>query len=73
MSDVARRESDQFVLRDESERMGRRFSFKKVFSDITPTSFTQTLHLRESGGELKAFLTIRATRSTKRASSRSRP
>jgi hypothetical protein len=71
MSHVAHWEGDQFVLTDESERMGKRFFFKEVFSDITPTSFTQTLYHGESGVELKAFMTIRATRSTKAASSKS--
>lgn len=68
MSRLANWEGDQFVLGDEFERMGKRFSFKEVFSDLTPTSFTQTLYQGEPGGELKAFMTIRATRSTKAAS-----
>jgi hypothetical protein len=44
---------------------GKKFTFKEVFSDIAPTSFTQTIYTGESGGELKQSVTIRATRLTK--------
>jgi hypothetical protein len=63
MAHLAKWEGDQFVLRDEFERNGKKFSFKEVFSEITPTSFTQTLYQGEAGKELKRLLTIHATRS----------
>jgi hypothetical protein len=65
MSRLARWEGDQFVLGDETERMGKRYSFKEVISDMTAASFTQTLYAGESGGELKRLMTIRATKVTK--------
>jgi hypothetical protein len=66
MTHFAKWESDQFVLRGEFERNGKKFMFKEVFSDITPTSFTQTLYQGEAGKELKRLVTIQATRSGKR-------
>jgi len=50
------------VLGDEFERNGKRFQFKEIFSEITPTSFTQTIYQGEAGKELKRVLTIRATK-----------
>jgi hypothetical protein len=64
MAHFARWEGDRFVLRDEFEKNGKKFNFKEVFSEITPTSFTQTLYEGEVGKELKRLLTIHATRST---------
>jgi len=66
MAHLAKWEGDQFVLRDEFERNGKKFDFKEVFSEITPTSFTQTLYQGETGKELKRLLTIHATKSEKR-------
>jgi hypothetical protein len=65
MARLANWEGGQFVLGDESERMGKKMSFKEVLSDITPASFTQTLYQGESGAELKRFMTIKATKLTK--------
>jgi len=65
MAHLAKWEGDQWVLGDEFERSGKKFVFKEVFSEITPTSFTQTLYQGEAGKELKRFLTIHATRSRK--------
>jgi hypothetical protein len=65
MAHLAKWEGDQFVLRDEFERNGKLFKFKEVFSEITSTSFTQTLYQGEAGKELKRLLTIHATRSEK--------
>jgi len=62
MANLAKWEGDQFVLGDEFERNGKKFTFREVVSDITPTSFTQTLYQGESGGELKRMMTIRATK-----------
>ena len=65
MAHVARWEGDQWVLGDEIERDGKKFVFKEVFSEITPTSFTQTLYQGEAGKELKRILTIHAMKTVK--------
>ena len=65
MSKLAKWEGDRFVLGDELERDGKRIVLREVLSDITPTSFTQTLYQGEAGGEPKRMLTIRATKSGK--------
>jgi hypothetical protein len=65
MAHLAKWEGDQFVLRDEFEKDGKKFNFKEVFSEITPSSFTQTLYQGEAGKELTPLLTIHATRSEK--------
>ena len=64
MAHLAKWQRDEFVLGDEFERNGKRFEFKEVFSEITPTSFTQTLYQGEKGKELKRLLTIYATKKT---------
>jgi hypothetical protein len=64
MANLAKWEGDQFVLGDQFERNGKKFAFREVVSDITPTSFTQTLYQGEAGGELKRLMTIRATKVT---------
>jgi hypothetical protein len=65
MAHLATWEGDQFVLHDEFERNGKKLNFKEVFSEVTPTSFTQTLYQGEAGKELKRLLTIHATKSDK--------
>jgi len=65
MAHLAKWEGDQFVLGDEFERNGKKFEFKEVISEITPTSFTQTLYQGEAGKELKRLLTIHATKKAK--------
>jgi len=65
MAYLAKWEGDQFILRDEFERNGKKFNFKEGFSEITPTSFTQTLYQGEAGKDLKRLLTIPATKSDK--------
>ena len=64
MSKLAQWEGSDFVLRDEFERDGKKFDYKEIVSDITPTSYTQTIYQGETGGELKRMLTIHATRVT---------
>ena len=59
---VARWEGDQLALNWEQEIGGKKIKFREVFSEITATSFKQTLSMGESGSELKPFMTIRATR-----------
>jgi hypothetical protein len=62
MARLAKWEGDQWVLGDEFERDGKKFVFKEVFSEITPTSFTQTLYQGEAGKESTKLLTIHATK-----------
>jgi hypothetical protein len=62
MAKLAQWEGNQFVLGDESESEGKKFTFKEVVSDITPNSYLQTLSQGESGGELKRLMTIHATK-----------
>jgi hypothetical protein len=50
------------VLRDEFERNGKKFNFREVFSEITPTSFTQTLYQGQVGKKLMKLTTIHAIR-----------
>jgi hypothetical protein len=59
---VARWEGAQLVLVEDYEINGKKFTFKEVFGDITPTGFTQTLYGGKSGKELKVDQTIRATK-----------
>jgi len=61
---VARWEGAQLALVEDYEMNGRKFTFKEVFSDITPGTFTQTLYGGEAGGTMKVDQTIRATKST---------
>jgi hypothetical protein len=65
MAHLAKWEGDQWVLGDEFVRDGKKFVFKEVFSEITPTSFTQTLYQGQAGKELKRILTIHATKTPK--------
>jgi hypothetical protein len=55
-------EGNHLVLVDEFERNGKEYTLHEVFSDITNTSFTQTIEIGESGGPFRRWLTIHATR-----------
>ncbi|MGA3210759.1 MAG: hypothetical protein ABSD20_05580 [Terriglobales bacterium] len=59
---VAKWDGSHLVLIEPYEVNGKKVVFKEVFSDITPTAFTQTLYGGEEGGELKIDQTIRATK-----------
>jgi ketosteroid isomerase-like protein len=61
-SKLARWEGEEFVLRDEFESNGKKLSYKEVESKITPTTYTLTSYIGETGGELKATSTIHATK-----------
>jgi hypothetical protein len=65
MKEPARWKDGEFVLRDQWEAMGKKFSFKEVVSEISPKSFTQTLYQGESGGELKRVMLIKAHQSAR--------
>ncbi len=58
-------EGDELVISSEFERGGKKFTWREVVSDITPTSFTQTADIGEVGEPLKRWLTIHATKATK--------
>lgn len=62
MKEPARWKGGEFVLGDQWEAMGKKFSFKEVFSEISAKSFTQTLYQGESGGELKRVMLIKAVK-----------
>jgi uncharacterized repeat protein (TIGR03803 family) len=59
---VAKWEGSQLVLVEGYEVNGKKFTFKEVFSDITPATFTQTLYGGEEGGELRIDQSIQATK-----------
>jgi hypothetical protein len=58
----AKWEGSKVVAMDEWQKNGKKVTLKEVFSDITPTSFKQTLYQGESGGELKMFMSILAAK-----------
>ncbi len=58
----AKWEGKQLVIENKFERNGKKCIWHEVFSDITPTSFTQTADIGESGSPLRRWLTIHATR-----------
>ena len=60
MSKLAEWHGSEFVIGDEYERDGKKIEYREVFSDLTPTSFVQTIYEGEAGGALKRVLTIRA-------------
>jgi hypothetical protein len=55
----------QLIIDTEFPRGGKKFAWHEVFSNITPTSFTQTADIGETGGPLKRWVTIQATRTAK--------
>jgi hypothetical protein len=69
MARLAKWEGDQFVLGDEFIKDGKKFVFREAISDITPTSYTQTLSQGEVGKELKRLVTIHATKASEAAAS----
>jgi hypothetical protein len=50
------------VIHAQFERAGKKLVWQAVFSDITPTSFTQTGFIGEPGGPLNRVVTIQATK-----------
>jgi hypothetical protein len=50
---AAKWDGPNLVLQEDYESNGKKFTFKEVFSDISTTSFTQTLYGAEVGHELK--------------------
>ena len=62
---VARWEGTQLVLVEDYETNGKQFTFKEVFGDIAPGTFTQTLFGGEAGGKLKVDQSIHARKLTR--------
>ena len=62
MTGIGHWESDQLILTSDQELHGKKLKFKEVFSEITATSFQQTLYSGEGASELKAVVIISATR-----------
>lgn len=56
----AKWEGSSLVLEENYEVGGKKLTFKEVFGDITPDSFTQTLYGGEAGGSLKVDEIIHA-------------
>ena len=52
----------QFTIDEIETHDGTKTLWHEVWSDITPTSFTQTGDVSEPGGVAKRFLTIHGTR-----------
>lgn len=50
----------RLVLHMEDEQQGKKMIWHEVFSDITSTSYTQTVDIGESPNQLKRWLTIHA-------------
>ncbi len=61
---VVRWDGTELSLVENYESNGKKFTFKEVFNNVTPGTFTQTLYGGESGKDLKVDQTIEATRST---------
>lgn len=59
---AARWEGSNLVLQEDYELHGKTYTFREVFGDITPNSFTQTLYGGEAGGSLKVDEVIHAKR-----------
>jgi len=59
---VVRWEGEQLVLVEDYEINGKKFTFKEVFGNLSPGTFTQTLYGGEAGEDLKIDQTIRATK-----------
>jgi hypothetical protein len=55
-------EGSNLVLVENYEIKGKKFTFKEVFGDMTPQSFTQTLYGAEAGAPLKVDQVIYAKR-----------
>ncbi len=59
---VLKWDGKQYVIDMEFPSEGKRMLWHEVFTDFTPTSFTQTGDVGEVGGPLKRSISIRATK-----------
>lgn len=62
---AARWRGDAFEISDSHEASGKMVFEREVWSNFTPTSYTQTLYVGDSPNALKRFVTIKATRVAK--------
>jgi hypothetical protein len=65
-SDAGRWDGEDFVQTDVHEVSGKKVFEKEVWSELASNSFTQTLYVGETPGQLKRFMTIKAKRLVKR-------
>jgi hypothetical protein len=59
---VAKWEGSRLVYSEDTEDNGIKTTHQEIFSDITPSSFLQTLLVGPVGGPMKTVITIHATR-----------
>jgi hypothetical protein len=52
----------QQVIRNEFQKNGKTYGYHEILTDITPSSFLQTIDIAEKGRPLKRVLTIHANR-----------
>ncbi|MGH3118270.1 MAG: hypothetical protein ACRDQ2_14395, partial [Gaiellales bacterium] len=57
----------QLALDTEVEIAGKKYAWHEAISDISATSFTQTVDIGEAGGAMKRWLTSTATKVTRSA------
>lgn len=62
MSKLAQWQGSDFVLGDLFVRDGKKMDYREVISDVTPTTYTQTIYQGEAGSELKRVITIHAVK-----------
>jgi Protein of unknown function (DUF1579) len=55
-------QENNLVLENDSDDAGKQLIFREIFSDITDSSFTQTLYEGQSAEDLRSVVTIRARR-----------
>ena len=60
--EVAKWDRGSLIWTEEQEHSGKKRVYSEIFSDITPSSFTQVLQEGEPGGALKTTVTIHATK-----------
>ena len=65
ISDGASWQGNQLVLLNQWESGGKKQMLKEVFSDITPTTFTQTIYQGENSGTLRPVFICRAKKKLK--------
>jgi hypothetical protein len=62
VSRPAKWEGNDFVSGDEYSRDGKKYIFREVVSQITPTSYARTLSSGEEGKDLRRQVTVHAVK-----------
>jgi hypothetical protein len=62
---TGRWEGDKLVFTSVDESTGKKLAIRDTYSDITPTSFTDTLETGPIGGPMKKILTVKYTKVVK--------